>query len=395
MLTVGGQITFEDLAEGSYTLTETSNPDQDCETGGTLTVMVSAEGDITVTDDDEADGLAIVSFDSETNILVLSNDCEEDGGEEGEDLVLIKEDLDENALDGVGFTLGDGDEMLTVGGQITFEDLAEGSYTLTETSNPDQDCETGGTLTVMVSAEGDITVTDDDEADGLAIVSFDSETNILVLSNDCEEDGGEDDGLLEIDKFYCPADEDGTEFIVTDPAQIEDLRVQGAEEEQEGCEQGDATFTIEKSTGEIWEDVMLGDDGQIELPLPDGEYTITETSTDEDPAPSASFTIENGAITAVIVINSIGEDEDEGQLKIIKLFCEADTDSVTFTIEGGEQQPPSLENCELGNAAFQLNDGDTFTIGADGILFANVEVGDYTLDRDRSEPGNQPLLRNP
>ena len=128
----------------------------------------------------------------------------EDGGEEeGEDLVLIKQDLEAGSLSGVGFTLGDGDEILTVEGQITFSDLTEGSLTLTETSNPDENCETGGTLTVEVSAEGTITVTDDDETDGLAIVSFDATTNTLVLSNDCEEDGEEEMVSVSIMKHLC------------------------------------------------------------------------------------------------------------------------------------------------------------------------------------------------
>ena len=379
MLTVGGQITFEDLAEGSHTLTETSNPDENCETGGTLTVTVSAEGDITVTDDDETDGLAIVSFDAETNTLVLSNDCEENG-EEGQDLVLIKQDLEETTLDGVGFTLGDGDEMLTVGGQITFEDLAEGSHTLTETSNPDENCETGGTLTVTVSAEGDITVTDDDETDGLAIVSFDAETNTLVLSNDCEENG-EEGGLVEIDKLFCFTDDEegSTEFFVLGPIEFptETYAIGQVEGElpDEGCWTEAVTFTI--TGGDLTEprEVMTDEDGilEIELPASENAYVITEDISGE----SAEFFVEEGEFTAILVLNLVPEEEDAGLVKVIKLFCEGDVATVEFIVEGGDAPVPAISGCELGDATFEL--GDVTITTEDGIALEIVAVGEYTF----------------
>ena len=128
---------------------------------------------------------------------------ENGGGELDEDLVLVKQDIEGAALSGVGFTLGTGAEIFTTEGELTFEGLAEGTFTLTETSNPDENCETGGTLTVDVSAEGVITVSDDDETDGLAIVSFDSTTNTVVVSNDCENGGEGDMVTVSIMKHLC------------------------------------------------------------------------------------------------------------------------------------------------------------------------------------------------
>lgn len=128
---------------------------------------------------------------------------ENGGGELDEDLVLVKQDSEGAALSGVGFTLGTGAEIFTTDGELTFEGLAEGTFTLTETSNPDENCETGGTLTVDVSAEGVITVSDDDETDGLAIVSFDSTTNTVVVSNDCENGGEGDMVTVSIMKHLC------------------------------------------------------------------------------------------------------------------------------------------------------------------------------------------------
>ena len=221
-------------------------------------------------------------------------------------------------------------------------------------------------------------VLSDEDCDS-RLAGEDPQTDADITFVNVAEEG---EGILEIEKFYCPSDEDDTDFIVSAPAPLESFStLQEGDEAAEGCSTGDATFTIENTeTGETWENVSVGDDGLIEIPLPDGSYTITETSTDEDPAPSAGFTIEDGMITVVIVINLEGEEDEEGQLKIVKLFCDAEEDGVTFTIEGGNQLPPSLENCELGDAAFSLNDGATFTIGSDGIWFASVPVGSYTLE---------------
>ena len=198
----------------------------------------------------------------------------------------------------------------------------------------------------------------------------------------CEPD--EDQGILEIDKFYCVVDDEtNTEWLIADPEPLVELRLQGVDEGEapgEGCLPGDATFTIvNNDTDETWTDVSLGEDGILELFLEPGEYTITETSSTEEPAPSAVFTIEADHITLVLVINNEGQEEPRGQLKLVKLFCDAETDSVTFTVEGGDVPPPSLENCELGDATFTLNDGTPFVVGDDGILFASVPVGDHTL----------------
>ena len=198
----------------------------------------------------------------------------------------------------------------------------------------------------------------------------------------CEPD--EEQGILEIDKFYCVVDDaTNTEWLIADPEPLVELELQGVDEGEapaEGCLPGDATFTIvNNDTDETWTDVSVGEDGILELFLEPGEYTITETSSTEEPAPSAIFTIEADHITLVLVINNEGQEEPRGQIKLVKLFCDADTDSVTFTVEGGDAPIPSLVNCELGDATFTLNDGTPFTIGDDGILFASVPVGEHTL----------------
>jgi hypothetical protein len=122
--------------------------------------------------------------------------------------------------------------------------------------------------------------------------------------------------------------------------------------------------------------VSTGDDGSIEISLPESEnaYLITEDMSGE----SAEFFVEDGALTAIVVINLVEQEEDTGLLKVIKLFCEGEAASVEFSVEGGDAPVPAISGCEVGDATFALGE-ETFSIGADGIALLVVEVGEYTF----------------
>lgn len=319
-------------------------------------------------DDTLLDAFAVFNLNqTEDAKLLLSHICFGGEGEVEADLTLIKQDDAGGTLADVGFTLEGGMEVFTdAEGQIVFEDLAEGEFTLTETTAP-EGCESGGTLTVTVDAEGNITVTDDDEMDTLAIVSFDAETNVLVLSNDCEDEV--ENGLLEVEKFFCPTEgESRVEFDVFGPVTPQS-RTMGAEEQADDCTVGaDVSFTL-WSIGEeaivVDDDLRTDENGIIEIELAPGNYRLCENSTDE----CVDFAIGEGQVTAIVVVNFVAA--PEGQLKILKYFCEAEEDSVEFFPEG---QAPNLENCEPGDALFTIDDGDAFSTTG-GIAVVNLDVG--------------------
>ena len=176
-------------------------------------------------------------------------------------------------------------------------------------------------------------------------------------------------------------------FPPAPPEPIEDLfgveSIEGELPSDEDCTLGAddegtvAHFTI---TGEGGFELMVESvaDEIIELQLPPGTYTITEEGT----GLSAEFTIEAGADTAIIVFNF----ENEGLLKVVKLFCDAETTEVVFTIlegedagPGGLDLPPGAQNCEPGDATFTLDDGPEFTVGDDGVRLIPLDAGAYVL----------------
>ena len=295
------------------------------------------------------------------------------GAEDG----VLACDEDGTGTSGFTFTLTDSEDNVVEGetgedGTLTFSDLPLGTYTLVETGGP------AGTDCTVVSASGgegdEDQVVFDPQTGTITITLTEDNADVTVtVVNECDEDedGG---GTLEIDKFFCSTDgESGVDFIVLGPVGEEPLgATQDAGEDLEGCELGaGVAFTIENNeTGEIT-NVVTDENGIVEVTLDPGDYTITEDMSGE----STTFTIADGQTTAVVVINLIGD--EDGVIKVIKLFCEADEDSVTFTIEGGDQLPPSLDNCEAGEATFTLNDGDEFTV--DGIRLIPVSVGSYVL----------------
>lgn len=353
-----GTLIFSDLELGTYVLVETAPEGMDCAIveveGGTL----NEDGSVTVT----------VTEESADVVVTVVNDCGEGEVEAEGSLLISKVDDEGAALPGATFLIDD-EEVADA------DDGADDGFVCIDGLDIDSEVTVSETIAPPGGYVGDdsehvVTVTNG--ADCAARMAGDPSTDWDVqFVNTLEEEGG---GTLEIDKFFCSTDgESGVDFIVLGPVGEEPLgATQNAEQDLEGCELGaGVAFTIENNeTGEIT-NVVTDENGIVEVTLDPGDYTITEDLSGE----STTFTIADNQTTAVVVINLIGE--DEGVIKVIKLFCEAEGDSVTFTVEGGNQLPPSLDNCEAGEATFTLNDGDEFTV--DGIRLIPVSVGSYVL----------------
>jgi hypothetical protein len=361
---------------------------------------VVVEGDATL-----LDAWAVFNVDqTEDAKLLLSHIC---GGGEGEveaDLTLVKQDAEGGLIADVGFTLEGGTEMFTdATGQILFEDLTEGEWTLTETTAP-EGCESGGTLTITVDAEGNVSVTDDDETDTLVIVSFDAETNTLTLRNDCE-DGGEENGFVEIDKLFCDSDEGTrTEIEVNDPIEP-GATAQTFDAPEDGCEGGVAHFTIYAADemGDPVGDPVLTTStdatGTVTFELSAGDYVIVEDSS----GASAWFTVEAGMLTIIEVTNFVDDEEENGQVEIDKLFCDSDEGTrteieVNDPIEPGASTSTLDENetgCEGGVAHFTIYAADeegnpvgdpvlTTSTDETGSVTFELPAGDYVIVEDSS-----------
>jgi hypothetical protein len=362
-----GTLIFADLPLGTYVLVETGNEgEEECE-------IVSVDGGVL-----NEDGTVTVEITAETPDVVLTvvNECE--GGEDEEnpgDITVIKETDEETAAAEFAFSASwDADGFVLMDGDAEFSgDLEAGEYTVTEELTAEQ-IAAGWSLADIDCGDADVTLVDS----SVTITLGEGESVTCTFTNEQEEEG---EGTVEIDKLFCFTDDEaGTEFFVFGPIFPEPLGTLGAAEQEqpdEGCWTEDVSFTITGGDLDGPIHVNTGVDGSIEINLPESEnaYVITEDMTGE----SAEFFVEDGALTAIVVLNLIEEEEeDTGFLKVIKLFCAGEAASVEFSVEGGELGVPPISGCVVGDATFELGD-ETFSVGAEGIAFLVVEVGEYTF----------------
>jgi len=362
-----GTLIFADLPLGTYVLVETGNDSgQECEIVSVTGGVLNADGTVTV---EVTEGTPDV-------VLTIVNECEGGEGEENPgDITVIKETDEETAAAEFAFSASwDADGFVLMDGDAEFSgDLEAGEYTVTETLTAEQ-IAAGWSLANIDCGDADVTLVDS----SVTITLGEGHSVTCTFTNEQEDEEGE--GTVEIDKLFCFTDDEaGTEFFVFGPIFPEPLEALGvAEEEQpdEGCWTEDVSFTITGGDLDGPINVSTGDDGSIEISLRESEnaYLITEDKTGE----SAEFFVEDGALTAIVVINLVEQEEDTGLLKVIKLFCEGEAASVEFSVEGGDVPVPAISGCEVGDATFELGD-ETFSIGADGIALLVVEVGEYSF----------------
>lgn len=151
-----GQLTFENLIEGSYTLTETVAPDGYTELADPITFKVVK---------DEAGNLVITEL-SENPLVSLS----------GNQLTVLNrlqtikikkiDSATNKPLDGAEFTLTDGKtdfKYQIVDGFFVFENLPQGNYTLTETKAPDGYRKLPEAITFTIGKNGEVTFTNNDK----------------------------------------------------------------------------------------------------------------------------------------------------------------------------------------------------------------------------------------
>ena len=363
-----GTLIFEGLPLGTYVFVETGNAsEQECE-------IVSVDGGVL-----NADGTVTVEITGENLDVVLTivNECEGGEGEENPgDITVIKETDEETAAAEFAFSASwDADGFVLMDGDAEFSgDLEAGEYTVTEELT-DEQIAAGWSLANIDCGDADVTLVDS----SVTITLGEGDSVTCTFTNE-QEVAEEEEGTVEIDKLFCFTDDEaGTEFFVFGPIFPEPLESLGvAEEEQpdEGCWTEDVSFTITGGDLDGPINVSTGDDGSLEFNLPESEnaYVITEDVTGE----SAEFFVDDGALTAIVVLNLVEQEEDTGLLKVIKLFCEGDAASVEFSVEGGDIPVPAISGCEVGDATFELGD-ETFSIGADGIALLVVEVGEYSF----------------
>jgi len=128
-------------------------------------------------------------------------------------------------------------------------------------------------------------------------------------------------------------------------------------------------FTIQDSNGQVVANVITGPGGIIQFELPPGTYTLIEDAN----GATTTFLVEANKLTAIFVRNF-----ESGEVKLIKFFCASgDTDTV-ISIDGAPQ-PQAQNDCNPGNAQFQIDGGEVFEVGTDGIRLFTLAPGLHTI----------------
>jgi hypothetical protein len=144
-----GRLTFDDLAPGTYTLTEVAPAN--CVGIGTITLAIAANGAITVTNQP-----ASITVSGDT--LTIVNDCG------GGTVPLLKVDQSGAGRAGAVFTLTgvmgtsfSATSTSTANGSAGFSNLSAGNYTLAETTPPTGCTGFAGTIAISIASNGTVT----------------------------------------------------------------------------------------------------------------------------------------------------------------------------------------------------------------------------------------------
>ena len=223
-------------------------------------------------------------------------------------------------------------------GVVVFSNLVPGTYVLTETTAP-TGYEVGEPVRDIVVQPG--------------------QTEVLNLVNERTPPPA-NTGSVQVQKFYCPAGEAGerTQFLGG---------ADGATQlsKTAGCDKGNAAFTLvaeEGSGGTV--EFSTGEDGQYQVTVPEGLYTLTETDPDLAGNSSVRLRVYTGQLTTVIVINDLAPPEPEpAAINVAKYTC---TPSFNGTL-----YEDFAQNCSSNEL---LTNG--ITIRAEGPVTARAVTGD-------------------
>lgn len=309
-----GTITFNDVPAGTWILHETLPPSP--------SYQIADDREVTITNGETTE-VSVVNTLKPGRVLVNKTNPE------GQPLQDACFDLGSDGSDA---------RCTDAAGVVVFSDVGPGSYVLTETSAP-TGYDTGEPVRDIAVQPG--------------------ETAVLNLVNERTPPPA-NTGSVQIQKFYCPAGEAGerTQFLGG---------ADGATQlsKTAGCDKGNAVFTLvaEEGSGGPGE-FSTGDDGQYQVTVPEGLYTLTETDPDLAGNSSVRVRVFTGQLTTVIVLNDLAPPEPEpATINVAKYTC---TPSFNGTLYADFAQ-----NCS--STELLTND---ITIRAEGPVTALAVTGD-------------------
>ncbi|HEV2072941.1 MAG TPA: SpaA isopeptide-forming pilin-related protein [Thermomicrobiales bacterium] len=200
-----------------------------------------------------------------------------------------------------------------------------------------------------------------------------------------------DTGSVQVQKFICPAGEEGERTQFLGGAQGNAQLAKTA-----GCTQGEAAFTLvaEDGSGNGPGEFSTGEDGRYQVTLKQGLYVLTEINPDLPGSSAARLRVGVGQMTTVIVINYIAPPEPvPASIEVTSYTCppsfngtaygdfaesctsdQALTNTLTVRVEGAQN--------------YKRVTGDTGELGR--TRFADLPAGKYEVYGEK--PYNVPIM---
>ncbi len=191
-------------------------------------------------------------------------------------------------------------------------------------------------------------------------------------------------GTVQVQKFYCPAGEDGARTAFLGGAQ-------GNQELQQtaGCEPGVASFTLEAEDGstESNAEFSTNEEGRAQLTAVEGIYLLTETDPDMPGNSAARLRVGVGQMTTVIVINYVAPPEPAPvTINVEGYTCEPGFNGSSFVdFQNGCMAESQLTNQITvraeAEARYKRATGDTGELGK--TTFTDLPAGTYSIWAER------------
>ena len=200
-----------------------------------------------------------------------------------------------------------------------------------------------------------------------------------------------DTGSVQIQKFYCPAGDEGERTQFLGGAQGNAQLAKTA-----GCAQDNAAFTLEAEdgSGNGPGAFQTGSDGRYQVTLPQGIYLLTETDPDLPGASSARLRVATGQLTTVVVINFIAPPEPEPvTINVASYTCPPSFNGTVYddfaaTCRADRNLTNNLTVRAEGPVNARQVTGDQGQLGR--TTFTDLPAGKYTIRGEK--PFSIPLM---